>query len=228
MRQKKSFFTLIELLVVITIIAILAAMLLPALARARETAKASSCQSNLKQMVMVIGNYISDYNDFIPPLTSYSSSGATVYYPQYLSTLYTKIKGGQIKSIMVCPANSPNSQGGYYYSYGKNDYASYDVTRPAGIPSVGKIGSIKFTSSMLIFMDSFNSTKVNNITSVTGTPFYSVYPYGAGGYSMDKAMHPSIKNNAAFLDGHTGTVKWPSLGYNETGGFSMWFGINKP
>src|SRR5947207_11277752 len=72
-------FTLIELLVVIAIIAILAAILFPVFARAREAARTSSCLSNTKQVALAIMQYIQDYDERFPtPL--YDLSGAD---PQY-------------------------------------------------------------------------------------------------------------------------------------------------
>jgi len=68
-------FTLIELLVVIAIIAILAAILFPVFARAREKARQASCESNLKQIALALHNYEAIHRA-LPPGTSRTAAGA--------------------------------------------------------------------------------------------------------------------------------------------------------
>src|SRR5471032_2605405 len=68
-------FTLIEILVVIAIIAILAAILFPAFARARENARRASCQSNLKQIGIGMTQYCQDYDERLPMGVIYPGNG---------------------------------------------------------------------------------------------------------------------------------------------------------
>ena len=81
------FFTLIELLIVISIIAVLAGMLLPALQQARETARKSQCLNQEKQLGIAFNMYFSDYKDFIPPKISdsegKSQTWAFLLYPYF-------------------------------------------------------------------------------------------------------------------------------------------------
>ena len=74
-KQHRRGFTLIELLVVIAIIAILAAILFPVFARARENARRASCQSNLKQLGLAIMQYVQDYDE--RPMNGHSYDSAT-------------------------------------------------------------------------------------------------------------------------------------------------------
>jgi prepilin-type N-terminal cleavage/methylation domain-containing protein len=66
-RTRRSGFTLIELLVVIAIIGILAAMVFPVFARARESARKAVCLSNVKNLALAIQMYLGDNNDTLPP-----------------------------------------------------------------------------------------------------------------------------------------------------------------
>jgi prepilin-type N-terminal cleavage/methylation domain-containing protein/prepilin-type processing-associated H-X9-DG protein len=106
---KKSGFTLIELLVVIAIIAILASILFPVFARARENARRSSCLSNVKQMGLAIMQYSQDYDEKYPPVY-YGVSNATYTGWFYLIEPYSK--SAQL-------VNCPSATNAFVYSGGK-------------------------------------------------------------------------------------------------------------
>jgi len=106
LRSTRSAFTLIELLVVIAIIAILAAILFPVFARARENARRSSCQSNLKQVGLGIMQYIQDYDEKYP-ITNYynppyaASSAGFWNYGTWRYLIQPYVKSGQ---LFTCPS----------------------------------------------------------------------------------------------------------------------------
>jgi prepilin-type N-terminal cleavage/methylation domain-containing protein len=107
--RRNSGFTLIELLVVIAIIAILAAMLLPALAKAKEKARQIACVSNLKQMGIALTMFVDDNNGFFP-LASDSSLGGTNIWTlslqPYLPLSANAAAGtsGTENKVFVCPS----------------------------------------------------------------------------------------------------------------------------
>jgi len=123
--MKRRGFTLIELLVVIAIIAILAAILFPVFARAREKARQASCQSNLKQITLSWLMYIQDYDETLPPLYTDiralpgPPSGGYMHTPELLDPYTKNIQ------LWLCPSDKSSYQGfetptGLRINYGYN------------------------------------------------------------------------------------------------------------
>ena len=105
-------FTLIELLVVIAIIALLAAILFPVFARARENARRAACQSNMKQIGLGIAQYTQDYDERMPNWTHLN--------PDNTMTGWQLLMQPYVKSTQVfeCPSNTAKFEGNWQVVHG--------------------------------------------------------------------------------------------------------------
>jgi type II secretory pathway pseudopilin PulG len=106
MRRRKISITWWEGVTVVVLITVLAAILLPSLGRAREGARRSSCQNNLKQMGLVASMFASEHDGLLPPVSSVPDNwlpDMQAVYPEYLSDL----------TILICPSSPFTHQGAF-------------------------------------------------------------------------------------------------------------------
>lgn len=126
--RRRRGFTLIELLVVIAIIAILAAILFPVFAQAREKARASGCMSNQKQIALAFSMYAQDYDETYP-----LGQIATVVNPvtgipvRWEDSVTPYIKAGNVGGILTCPSAASKA-----YAYSMNAALSGKSQASAG------------------------------------------------------------------------------------------------
>ena len=145
--QKKKGFTLIELLVVIAIIAILAAILFPVFARARENARRASCQSNLKQIALGMFQYTQDYDEKYPQLyididgsTGWTSPTTATGDQGWGFVLQPYLRSTQ---IFQCPSETTSP--GVNAQFGGSTYTDYWFNRFMAGQSQAGIDSVSLT-----------------------------------------------------------------------------------
>ncbi|MDR3708822.1 MAG: DUF1559 domain-containing protein [Capsulimonadaceae bacterium] len=157
-------FTLIELLVVIAIIAILAAILFPVFATAREKARQSACSSNMKQIGLAIVQYEQDYDETVPAGGDWHDNGCG-----WAGQIYPYVKS---KKAFICPSDTGTAIP--VTSYGYNMNFVYAGGSSTWNPPVGWLLS-KFVSPaktvMLFEMTNNGSATTTDVYNISGTQY---------------------------------------------------------
>jgi prepilin-type N-terminal cleavage/methylation domain-containing protein/prepilin-type processing-associated H-X9-DG protein len=207
--MRKSGFTLIELLVVIAIIAILAAILFPVFAKAREKARAASCLSNCKQLGLGLLQYSQDYDEKLAYCEMYMpttwtggrwvdrNDSSRLYYMLWLDVILPYCKNEQ---VMFCPSSTiayvpPPTRvySDYVYNGHLGNMALGTVTNPASTLWFGDLGFVSGTAP------TGASTYLQNYTGARS---------GLASTHQATAWHSKRHNdggNYCYVDGH---AKW--------------------
>ena len=213
-KSVKRGFTLIELLVVIAIIAILAAILFPVFARARENARRASCQSNVKQIALGVFMYAQDYDEKLPQVKVNTFANATSLSTPagWVDALQPYLKSTQ---IFQCPSetNPPKNSGVNATDVISGQYSDYWINGTAAGRSDAQFDAPAVT---VLIGDGAGSTTATTETDDSGFVGSARYftdgdgtaclaadagkkaVFGGAGRHLDGA-------NIAFADGH---VKW--------------------
>jgi prepilin-type N-terminal cleavage/methylation domain-containing protein/prepilin-type processing-associated H-X9-DG protein len=198
-REPGHAFTLLELLVVVAIICLLAAILFPVFARARENARRASCQSNEKQIGLAFAQYVQDNDERYP-----IARNATPRGDGWVHSLYPYHKSYQ---LFQCPSEKRGPANGRVSDY----YANRNIMRlsPYGGNSIQGISptlvaSIAQAANTVLVGEAIDSTNINCPSLDTGCH--------AGSSSLTNVSSGVILNgihlegaNYLFVDGH---VKW--------------------
>jgi len=211
MKKTSRIFTLIELLVVVSIIAILAAMLLPGLNQARNVARKSSCLNNQKQLGLCFAEYTLDNGDYLPYYGPWNSIYST-WDKQIAGYMTNKQVGNFINygpKWEVCPMDllKRNQSGGRdqdsrSYSMVCNDQQASN--KPYGITGF-KVNRIPRTSEVFVVVErpNVNNPSMSGSYATANFPGDQVDLTGVNGYASP--YHGKMWNYL-FVDGHTDTL----------------------
>jgi prepilin-type N-terminal cleavage/methylation domain-containing protein/prepilin-type processing-associated H-X9-DG protein len=217
-RRNQRGFTLIELLVVIAIIAILAALLLPALAKAKEKAKRTQCMSQMRQVGIAFNLYSMDSGGAFPQAHNVWDFANPNAEPNILQVLIPYV-GGKIDNatrvpVYTCPSakvivdysTTPVSDN----SLGPNqlvlDSKLSGIKRPTGTIAIQEDSAR--SAWLLTEPEWYSSTPVNGEYTYTQWHTYIPPPSGPGEYMSN--IHES-GGNLIYCDGHAGYTKYQRL-----------------
>lgn len=202
-------FTLIEILVVIAIIGILAAILFPVFARARENARRSSCAGNLKQLALALIMYTQDHDGGLP---SYSKSGSGATWPQLYDPTVAYVKNTQIYRCPSAPASTLAMSDIYGPQYGlpwQNERAANWTVMFANPRTryVARIDAVPDAVRTCLIGETWNTGG-----PIGGRERYWDLGYGHSRFRVQETAWDQLRYdrhlegaNYAFVDGH---VKW--------------------
>jgi prepilin-type N-terminal cleavage/methylation domain-containing protein/prepilin-type processing-associated H-X9-DG protein len=210
-------FTLVELLVVIAIIAIVAALLLPGISRAKQKAHAVYCLSNLKQWGLATQLYVTDNSDFLPPEgfpnpTTQAQLTAGWYFhlpsiigvaPYYTMPWRTNASIEPGRCLWTCPSNTRRSSGFNLFHYCLNE--DHDGTGANDHPT--KLSSIRKPAVVVWLFDS------KNIPGVGPANFVHTNLHGQGAQFTFLDGHARRFKNVEYWDfvANKGRIDNPSL-----------------
>jgi len=237
MSKQKCGFTLIELLVVIAIIAILAAILFPVFAQAREKARSISCLSNAKQLGSAIVMYLQDYDEAFPPYVEYPCEPAH----QWPALLQPYIKN---EGVYKCPSAIP-VVGALSYrcaGYGVNYRHMMRCFQPPNLGLSGPCRTPRFLASVgrpaetMVVADGMAPTdEPTCVTPNQGWPaLYCTVCYPDGvcinplGKSNALAKRHQGGGNYVFADGHAKWYRPEQIRAKKLRGEDMWGHFDDP
>jgi prepilin-type N-terminal cleavage/methylation domain-containing protein/prepilin-type processing-associated H-X9-DG protein len=219
-KQQPHGFTLIELLVVIAIIAILAAILFPVFARARENARRASCQSQEKQMALGLIQYTQDYDERFPIYTTATPPGFYCSNVCWSEQIQPYVKNWQ---LFRCPSRPKDYDGAtdvngsvYQLTYGiPNQSGAYNPPHNLYAPSSFHIARVVEPARTWMIVETKDSAWYDGPSGTRGYGFYAPYlesqtkPESSAYFDSDRHLEGS---NVAFVDGH---VKWIKSGTGD-------------